>query len=233
MGSEACKINSYNNDISVFAANSLSVSVSPNLNIVAIKAAEVVLTKPLSLTNNTITNLNTPTDPTDAATKQYVDTKFVKNNVGYIPNLESNNSLTGFIASCSDQMGPGFQAYEAFNNLRADNSWAMMNTTGWLQIQCPDRVRIWRVALKARSFVGKNITSWSLSASNDGLTFETLLLTTSAILSGTAMKPTFFQIDTLTTAYKYYRFNISISEGAPGTGIQYMQLYTLDELHMF
>jgi hypothetical protein len=228
LGSEACKINSYNNDVSLFAANSLSVSVGANINILSINVAEVVLTKPLSMTNDKITNLATPTDPTDAVTKQYVDTKFVKNNVGYVPNLESNISLTGFIASCSDQMGPGFQAYEAFNNLKSDNSWATMNTAGWLQIQCPDQVRIWRVALKARSFVGKNLTSWSLTASNDGLTFETLLTPTSTLL-GAATKPSFFEIDTL-TAYQYYRFNISMSEGAPGTGVQYMQLYTVDEL---
>jgi uncharacterized membrane protein YcgQ (UPF0703/DUF1980 family) len=125
-------------------------------------------------------------------------------------------------------MGPGFQAYEAFNNLKSDNSWAMMNTAGWLQIQCPDQVRIWRVALKARSFNGKNVTSWSITASNDGLTFETLLTSTS-ILLGAAIKPSFFDLNT-STAYQYYRFNISTSEGAPGTGVQYMQLFTVDEL---
>ena len=37
-----------------------------------INAAEVVLTMPLSMTQNEITNLATPTDPTDAVTKQYV-----------------------------------------------------------------------------------------------------------------------------------------------------------------
>ena len=60
LGSEACKINSSNDDISIFAANSLSVSVGTNLNIAAINAAEVVLTKPLSMTNNKITNIATP-----------------------------------------------------------------------------------------------------------------------------------------------------------------------------
>ena len=229
LGSEACKINSYNNDVSIFTENSLSVSVGANINSLAINASDVVLTKPLSMTNNPITNVASPTNQTDAATKQYVDTKFVKNNVGYIPNLDSNNSLTGFIASCSDQMGPGFQAYEAFNNLKSDNSWAMMNTAGWLQIQCPDQVRIWKVALKARFIVGKNITSWSITASKDGLTFETLATATTSTLLGAATKPSFFEIDTL-TSYQYYRFNILTSEGAPGTGAQYMQLYTVDEL---
>ena len=61
------------------------------------------------MTNNKITTMANPcTDPTDAATKQYADAKFVRNNVDYIPNLDSYNSLTRFIASCSDHMGPGF-----------------------------------------------------------------------------------------------------------------------------
>ena len=130
LGSEACQINSYNNDVSIFTENSLSVGVGANMNSLAINASDVVLTKPLSMKNNPITIVALPTNQTDVATKQYVDTKFVKNIAGYIPDLNSNNSLTGFIASCSNQMGPGFQAYEAINNLKSDNSWAMMNTAG-------------------------------------------------------------------------------------------------------
>jgi len=230
LGSEACKMNTYNDDISIFAANSLLVSVGINVNIVDINAVEVALTKPLSMTNNKITNLATPTDPTDSATKQYVDTKCVKNNAGYIPNLESNNSLTGFTASCSNQMGPGFQAYGAFNNLKPE--WATINTTSWLQIQCPVPVRIWRVAFKARPVAGRNITSWSITASNDGLTFDTLLSSETNTLLGAATKPSFFEIDT-STAYQYYRFNILASEGISGTGVQYMQLFTVDQLKSF
>ena len=201
------------------------MSVGTDINIFVINAAEVVLTKPLSMTNNKISNLALPTDPTDAATKQYVDTRCVKNNVGYIPNLESNSSLTGFIASCSDQMGPGFQAYGAFNNLKADSSWATTNTTAWLAIKCLDSVKIWKVALKARSFSGKNITTWSISASNDGTTYESIITSTTPLL-GAATTPTFFEINT-SVAYQYYRFNILASVGTPGVGIQYMQLYTV------
>ena len=85
------------------------------------------------------------------------------------------------------------------------------------------------MALKARSFVGKNITSWSLTASKDGLTFETLSTATISTLLGAATMPSFFESDTV-TPYQYYRFNILGSEDAPGTGVQYMQLYTVDEL---
>jgi len=228
LGSEACKINTYNGDASIFATNVITMSVGTDLDIITIHSTEIVFSKPLSMANNKITNLAAPTDSTDAATKQYVDTRCVKNTVGHIPILENNNSVTGFIASSSDQIGPIFQAYAAFNNLKQDLSWATTNTTGWLTIQCPDPVRIWRVSLKARFVTGRNITSWSISASNDGLTFETLL-TSTIVLLGAATKPSFYEIDSL-TAYRYYKFTILTSEGTPGTGIQYMQLYTVNNL---
>ena len=226
LGSEACKINTYNSDVAIFAANAITVSVGTDVNVISIHSAEIAFSKPLSMTNSKITNLLTPTNTTDAATKQYVDTRCVKNNAAHIPILENNNSLTGFTASCSNQMNPGFPAYGAFNNLKPD--WATLNATGWLTIQCPDPVRIWKVALKARSVAGKNITSWSLSASNDALTFQTLLTSTSALL-GAATKPSFFEVNT-PASYQYYKFTIVTSEGTPGIGIQYMQVYTVDAL---
>jgi hypothetical protein len=187
--------------------------------------------KDIIMNNNFITDLHNPIDDKDAATKQYVDAKCVKNNVGYIPNLESNNSITGFIASSSNPAGPGFQAYGAFNNRKVESSngsWATADTNGWLKIQCPNPVRIWKVALKARSVAGRNVTSWSISASNDDRTFETLLTSTTVLL-GAATIPSIFEIDTL-TAYKYYMFNILTSEGTSNIGIHAMQLYTLDTL---
>jgi len=45
--------------------------------------------------------LRDPVSENDAATIQYVDRKFVKNNVRYFPHLESNNSTTGFVISSS------------------------------------------------------------------------------------------------------------------------------------
>jgi len=72
----------------------------------------------------------------------------MKNNIGYIPNLEANISLTGFVATSSHH---SFQAYGAFNNLKTDSSWSTMNPTGWLKIQCPISVRIWKEALKLLS----------------------------------------------------------------------------------
>jgi len=183
LGSEACKINTCNNDVSIFASNGLNFSLGTDLIIIAINSSEIAFTKPLSMTHSKITNLATPTDSTDADTKQYVDMRCVKNNVGYIPNLEGNNSITGFSATSSQHLGPSFQAYGAFNIIEADNSWSTTNPTGWLMIQCPTPVRIWKVALKARSIIGKRLTSWTISANNGGAVFDTLLTSTTIFFS--------------------------------------------------
>src|ERR1043165_8817758 len=94
-----------------------------------------------------IAGLAEPVADGNPATKKYVDECFKKCLVGYIPNLEADNSITGFAAhSCS----PEYEAYKAFNNLSLGDS-KFQGTDyvkGWLQIKCPEPVIIWRFALK-------------------------------------------------------------------------------------
>jgi hypothetical protein len=178
-----------------------------------------------------IANLHDPNSPQDAATKNYVDSSVLrtpkKNLVGYIPLLEGNFSTTGFIASASSSANVGSMACKAFNSIMK-GFWSTSNDrqTGWLQIKCPDQVRIWRVALKARNAPGKNITGWNLSASNDETAFTTLLTSTTA-LEGASNSPSFFNVAT-TEFYSFYRLNITVSTGSTDVGVQYMQLFVYD-----
>jgi len=186
--------------------------------------------KDIVMNNKYIAGLRDPVSENDAATKQYVDRKFVKNNVGYIPHLESNNSTTGFVISSSAILGPGYPAYGAFNNIKADGSlgsWGTLSAPNKLKIECTDPVRIWKVMLKARPITGRNITSWSITASNDDAAFEAILTSTNVLL-GSTTEPSIFETNTL-IAYQYYMFNILTCEG-PNAGIQAMQLYTADAL---
>jgi len=89
-------------------------------------------------------------------------------------------------------------------------------------MKCPDPVRIWKVMLKARPIVGRNITSWSITANNDDAAFEAILTSTNVLLCSTT-EPSFSEINTL-IAYQYYIFNTLTCEG-PNAGIQATQLY--------
>lgn len=177
-----------------------------------------------------IADLHDPTSAQDAATKIYVDNSTKKCYSGYVPVLEANVSRLGFIASASSTVNSSYNPYGAFNNFNADGangSWVSSIATGWLQIQCPEPVKIWKVALKARFFAGRNITAWNIAGSTNGTTFTTLLTSTTT-LSGSATTPSFFNIST-TTAYQYYRFNITASVGAVDTGVHAMQLYVFTD----
>jgi hypothetical protein len=152
----------------------------------------------INMNKHSVTNLHEPRNALDATTKSYVDSAVAttavskKNLVGYIPLLEANTSKTGFVARGSTTQSNGHQAFGAFNNLNRDGnngSWvtAANAVTGWLQIKCPERTRIWRVALKAREFPGRNITGWNLSASNDEASFTPLI-------QGSASMPSYFEV---------------------------------------
>ena len=160
-----------------------------------------------------------------------MSSKVSKSYSGYIPILEANVSRLGFVASASSAINDTnntYKPYGAFNNLNADGangSWVSSSATGWLQIMCPEAVTIWRVALKARNIAERNITAWNITGSNDGTTF-TPLLTSRIVLLGDATAPLFFNIPT-TSAYQYYRFNITASTGPVDVGVQVMQLYVL------
>ena len=91
-----------------------------------------------------ITNLHNPNEKQDAATKHYVDTRYIKSIVGYVPNLTANRNKNGFIVSASSEYFEA-EAYNVFND-NANNNWITaegVNTNFWIQIKCPEKVRIY------------------------------------------------------------------------------------------
>src|SRR5678815_3231713 len=197
--------------------------------------SRIELYQNITMNEKYIVNLHDPAEAQDAATKNYVDKCWKKCRVGYIPNLEGANSVTGFVASASSN-NEGHEAFRAFNNLTPETSWAVffdenvrnydrdprkstITNTGWLQIKCPEPVIIWRFAL----YPASSATGWNLSASNDGSSFTPLLANVPRTGSGFQ----FFDVST-TTAYQYYRLTFSEPNDDLRTTIFLMQLYVYD-----
>jgi len=127
----------------MFSCSMFSCSLGDICRMGAINDSRAHFFKDIVMNNKYIAGLRDPVSEHDAVTKQYVDGKFVKNNVGYIPHLESNNNTTGFVISSSAIIGPEYPAYGTFNNMKADGShgsWGMLNAPGWLKIKCHDPV---------------------------------------------------------------------------------------------
>src|ERR1043165_256514 len=219
--------NSANNPVIFQTANGLRVRINNEDAIDIVKNARdsvgrINVFKKIYMNGVGITGLAEPKGDGGAATKKYVDKCFKKCLVGYIPNLEANNSITGFIASASASSA-GHEAYRAFNNLVSGDSWfaGVDGSSAWLQIKCPEPVIIWRLALKVRM----ETLGWSLTGSNDGTRFASLFVGTNGDLSVGA-SPTFFTIST-TTAYRYYKLTMR-EEDWLLNGIEVMQLYVYD-----
>ena len=112
------------------------------------------------MNSNRITN-RTSNFPHEVATKSYVDDCPKKILSGYVPNLRSSGSTTnlktGFVVTASSQAGRGFVPMNAFNGFYTRGSgnggeWVTDSETSnlYLQVQCPELVRVWRVALRGR-----------------------------------------------------------------------------------
>ena len=86
--------------------------------------SRIELYQNITMNEKYIVNLHDPAEAQDAATKNYVDKCWKKCRVGYIPNLEADNSVTGFVASASSN-NEGHEAFRAFNNLTPETSWAV------------------------------------------------------------------------------------------------------------
>src|ERR1043165_8815914 len=207
-------------------ANGLRVRINDEVAIEIVKdgrdtVSRINVFKPIYMNGAGITGLAEPTGDGSAATKKYVDNSWKKCHVGYIPNLEANNSITGFYATASSS-SRGHEAYRAFNNLSSGDSWfsGVDGETAWLQIKCPEPVIIWRLALKTRM----DLLDWNLSGSNDGRVFTGLLENNPVLHVDSA--PIFLDIST-TTAYKYYKLTM-LEDDWLMQGIETMQLYVYD-----
>ena len=174
---------------------------------------EIVFHKVIRMNSNRITNLPEPILPHEVANKIYVDTCPRKILNGYIPTLKSFargiSFKSGFAVSASSQNGARFKAENVFNNYYvsgrgASGEWATNGETEnfWLQIKCPDLVRVWKVALRGRDLNTQRIYSWRIEGSTDGENYTSLFEAPNPTYLGNELQQ--FSIDT-NNKFNFYR----------------------------
>jgi hypothetical protein len=177
------------------------------------------------MNNNFIKQLHGPVDNSDAATKLYVDTRFAKNNSGFVPNLITNDrNKTGFAVTASSELGLNL-AYNVFSII---GEWiSEVKTNFWIKIKCPEPVRIHKVAL--RGVQSGVIRNWILQASNDEDAWVTLYNNFMDSASSCLDDSLFIvEVDSL-EKYFTYRIWVNHADG-DRPGLSYWQLYSTDSL---
>jgi len=191
--------------------------------------SEIIIYKVIRMNTNSITNLPIPTLPHEAANKLYVDSNSRKILNGYIPPLRSmgsrDNIKLGFIATAFSQLNNNYKASNAFNcyytcRRGTGGEWVSNNERRnfWIQVKCPDLVRIWKIALGGRETNTQRIYRWQLEASTDGEIFLTLF---------SAPNPTYlenevqqFEVDTVRKYNCYRLFCLEAEPSNPWLFIQ-------------
>jgi hypothetical protein len=183
-------------------------------------------------TNGRLTALLDPINPQEACTKNYADTVITRQWAGYIPQMKSSpltlDSLkTGFIATASSTFSTSYVPSNVFNSLYVSGAgvngeWetAGVTTNFWIQIQCPEAVRLWKVAFRGRD-TGPRIFNWQFQGSNDGIAYTALVSPPNPTYIDTTMLQ--FSITTA-VFYSYYRL-FAFQAEAPNPGLSYMQIY--------
>lgn len=132
-----------------------------------------------------------------------------------VPAMTSNNTPVGYVIS-ADSSFSSTQPYMTFarDTLPESNKWftnrqAAANgdvTNCWIMAQLPTAMVIKRYAIKGDSNHGP--ISYQLQGSNNGSTFTNLHTLTNRLLSDLGRLKE-YNISSNTTAYRYYRINIT------------------------
>jgi len=191
--------------------------------------------KDLDMGGYSIHNVKDPVNNTDVANKKFVvnhvdalqqniDRLLVKNSIGLVPNLNSNNNKSGYTVAASNEREPNNLAFCAFNTNKL--GWCApdgISDNIWIEITCPEPVLIYKCSIKG--LFGK-IYDWKLQGNiGDGFHMWTDLYVPVNVYIDRSSLLT-FEVSSL-IAYSKYRIYVNAAE-APTPGISYWQLYSVD-----
>ena len=141
----------------------------------------------------------------------------------------SSSNKSGFtITSSGDALG--FPSYHPFNTWKTH--WIPSDkNNAWIQIECPEAVRIYKFGLRGKIIGGllERIKSFTLLGRQYG-NIDNWIVLNNSINTPIGTLTQFFDVNNLTT-FKFFKLQINGSDGeAPG--LSHFQLFTLDSLKM-
>jgi hypothetical protein len=171
--------------------------------------------------------LRTYIDAQKERTELLVANNYVKNNVGFIPDLLDNqNNKCGFIASA---IGGSSFALNVFNSWKGD--WIVQSfpvqLERWIKVGCPEPVKIHKFTIRGRDGenVGK-ITNWKFQGSMDDNSWDDLYTGNNELIDYEFKT---FQISPEAERYIYYRF-IILGITGNNVGLNHLQIYSCDPI---
>lgn len=142
-----------------------------------------------------------------------------------VPAMTSDTAPSGTSAA-STIFAAGAEAYKAFDN-SLSTGWAANTTTGWLRYDFGSSKVINGYTITGDSDITYSANSWTFEGSADASSWTTL--DTKTGITWTASEKKSYTISN-TTAYRYYRINITANNGAPRVAITEAEFQYLDNV---
>ena len=226
--------------------NTISKLMEDNIRSKLSKAGDIMAGE-LNMNGHQILGLKNPTNDGEACNKKYVDLKAaelksessllsiyfntlmnnltIQNKVGHVPILNSNlDSKYGFKVTTNSERPESKQAFNAFTYKKSEWITNGVNRNFWIQIQCPERIKIWRFALRGKDSGQDYIYKWSLQGRSNNEWID--IYTANNDPMKNVMK--YFDVSPK-EGYINYRIFVEEAEGQ-NPGLSYWQLYTVDNV---
>ena len=227
--------------------NTLSNLVADNIKSKLNKAGDIMAGE-LNMNGQQIIGLKNPINDDEACNKKYVDLKAaelksessvktiyfntlmniltIQNTVGYVPILNSNlNNKYGFKVTTNSEQPENKQAFNAFTYKKSEWITNGANRNFWIQIQCPERIKIWRFALRGKDSGQDCIYKWSLQGRNNDTKWNVIYTANNDPINNVMR---YFYVSPK-EVYNNYRIFVEEAEGQ-NPGLSYWQLYTVDNV---
>jgi hypothetical protein len=141
--------------------------------------------------------------------------------------LTAPGSLYPYFASASSEFSGTFAAYKAFDGgVGAGQYWVANTSTGWLRLHVAPRLILnsYEVRVNSVPEATRAPKDWTMEGSNDGSSWTTLDTVTNQTAWGSG-ETRAFTCDVATTAYHYFRLNITANNGDGLVQVAELYLY--------